>query len=151
MMILLPEPGTGVWLYVYTTEAGGSQRLSCGSSAGLDRSGDQVQAELGAVAVPGHLLEVGDGDHRLRLDAGRVPGRPLIGQLLEIAGHREPSGVASPAGRRQHVVGARHALVRVRDGGPLAEEQRAVVVQVARGRSRCRRPGSPGARAPGCP
>ena len=54
---------------------------------------------------------------------------PLVGQRLQEPRDREPAGVARRVPGRQHVVGARRALVRERHGRARAEEDRAVVAQ----------------------
>ncbi len=61
----------------------------------------------------------------IRTHAGRV-AHLLVGDRLEELADPEAAGVAGGAGGRQDVVGA-DRLVAVGDGGPLAEEERAVV------------------------
>ena len=70
-----------------------------------------------------------DGVDRLGQQRGRRPLDALVGERLEEPRHREPGGVAGAAGRRQHVVGSRHALVGVGDGAPRTDEDRPVVAQ----------------------
>src|SRR5690348_7781255 len=55
---------------------------------------ERVQVDAGAVAVAHEPLVVGDDDGGLGLGAGRLPGGPLVGELLEEPRHREPAGVA---------------------------------------------------------